>query len=141
MSSATVAISVRVDAASALNALRKGEKRFAYAVSNAINNTALEVQRAMRDRVSRVFTLRRKGFLLSFFPAEKFTLESGADALREYKFNTHKIRHLFCSKCGTQAFAYGHNPDGSEVRAVNLRCVPEVDLAALTLHPYDGASA
>lgn len=64
MSSATVAISVRVDAASALNALRKGEKRFAYAVSNAINNTALEVQRAMRDRVSRVFTLRRKGFLL-----------------------------------------------------------------------------
>jgi len=84
---------------------------------------------------------RRKGFLLGFFPADKFTLESGADALREYKFNTHKIRHLFCSKCGTQAFAYGHNPDGSEVRAVNLRCVPEVDLAALTLHPYDGASA
>ena len=84
---------------------------------------------------------RRKGFLLGVCPADRFTLESGADALREYKFNTHKIRHLFCSKCGTQAFAYGHNPDGSEVRAVNLRCVPEIDLDKLALHPYDGASA
>jgi hypothetical protein len=25
--------------------------------------------------------------------------------------------------------------------AVNLRCVPAIDLAALTLQPYDGASA
>ncbi len=84
---------------------------------------------------------RRKGFLLSFFPAEKFILDSGADDLREYKFNTHKIRHLFCAKCGTQAFAYGKGPDGSDVRAINLRCVPGIELATLELQPYDGASA
>lgn len=83
---------------------------------------------------------RRKGFLLAFFPADKFNLESGSDALREYKFNTHKIRHLFCEKCGTEPFAYGANPDGSPVRAVNLRCVPSVDLDALDLQRYDGAS-
>jgi len=83
---------------------------------------------------------RRKGFLLAFFPADKFNLDSGTDSLREYKFNTHKIRHLFCEKCGTEPFAYGANPDGSPVRAVNLRCVPAVDLDALELQKYDGAS-
>jgi len=83
---------------------------------------------------------RRKGFLLSFFPAERFTLEAGEEALQDYAFNTHKINHRFCRHCGTQAFAYGANPDGSPVRAVNLRCVPAIDLDALTLQHFDGAS-
>src|SRR5262249_43649823 len=83
---------------------------------------------------------RRKGFLLGFFPVERFSITSGAGQLREYTFNTHKIRHQFCAKCGTQAFAYGNNPDGSEVRAVNLRCVPSIDISKLTLNYYDGAS-
>lgn len=83
---------------------------------------------------------RRKGFLLSFFPASAVTLDAGADELQSYRFNTHKIEHLFCRHCGTQPLAAGANPDGSPVRAVNLRCVPDVDLQALTLHPHDGAS-
>ncbi|OZI24198.1 aldehyde-activating protein [Bordetella genomosp. 7] len=83
---------------------------------------------------------RRKGFLLSFFPADLFTLEAGADDLVSYRFATHKIDHRFCRHCGTQPFAYGANPDGSPVRAVNLRCVPDADLDALTLQKYDGAS-
>ncbi|HWK69918.1 MAG TPA: GFA family protein [Burkholderiaceae bacterium] len=84
---------------------------------------------------------RRKGFLLSFFPAEQFTLTQGEEALRSYKFNTHKIAHRFCQICGTEPFAYGANPDGSEVRAINLRCVPAIDLDALKLQHYDGAKA
>ncbi|UYO92388.1 GFA family protein [Pollutimonas sp. M17] len=84
---------------------------------------------------------RRKGFLLSFFPAEQFTLTQGEEALRSYKFNTHKIAHRFCQICGTEPFAYGANPDGSEVRAINLRCVPAIDLDALELQHYDGAKA
>jgi hypothetical protein len=32
-------------------------------------------------------------------------------------------------------------PDGKPMRAVNLRCVPGVDLDALKLQKYDGASA
>lgn len=83
---------------------------------------------------------RRKGFLLAFYPAEAFTLISGADALRPYTFNTHKIEHQFCATCGTEAFAYGANPDGSPVRAVNLRCVPSIDLDSLTVQSFDGAS-
>ncbi|MCD0503630.1 GFA family protein [Bordetella petrii] len=83
---------------------------------------------------------RRKGFLLSFFLADVFTLDAGADALQSYQFNTHKIDHRFCRHCGTEPVAYGANPDGSAVRAVNLRCVPDIDLNTLTLQHYDGAS-
>ncbi|MDX3894156.1 GFA family protein [Pusillimonas sp.] len=84
---------------------------------------------------------RRKGFLLSFFPAEQFTLLRGEEALSSYRFNTHKIEHRFCRHCGTQPFAEGANPDGSAVRAVNLRCVPSIDLDALALQRFDGAAA
>jgi len=84
---------------------------------------------------------RRKGFLLTFVPANLFRLVTGEDDLRSYRFNTHRIEHRFCTTCGTQAFACGTGPDGSETRAINLRCVPEVDLDSLRLQPFDGASA
>jgi hypothetical protein len=84
---------------------------------------------------------RAKGFLLAFFPAAQFTLKSGADVLERYTFNTHKIEHQFCRKCGTQAFAYGVGPDGSSVRAINLRSVRSVDLDSLAVQKIDGASA
>ena len=84
---------------------------------------------------------RRKGFLLAFIPRDAFTLQSGADDLREYTFNKHKIKHQFCATCGTEAFAYGSNPDGSPVVALNLRCVPAIDPVKLKVQEYDGASA
>ncbi|NYT81584.1 GFA family protein [Alcaligenaceae bacterium] len=84
---------------------------------------------------------RRKGFLLSFVPAEQFTLLQGEDSLVSYRFNTHQIEHRFCRHCGTQPFAMGTNPDGSAVRAVNLRCVPSIDLGSLELQHFDGANA
>jgi hypothetical protein len=83
---------------------------------------------------------RQKGLLLSFFPANLFTLTSGENALTTYEFNAHKIAHRFCMICGCQPFAAGKNPDGSEMRAVNLRSVPDVNLDALELQHYDGAS-
>ncbi|MGB6006936.1 GFA family protein [Castellaniella sp.] len=83
---------------------------------------------------------RAKGFLLAFFPAEKFSLTQGQDSLRSYRFNTHQIEHQFCAVCGTQAFALGALPDGTLSRAVNLRCVPQADLDALDLTRYDGAN-
>ncbi|GAA4337441.1 GFA family protein [Pigmentiphaga soli] len=84
---------------------------------------------------------RRKGTVLAFFPADRFELTAGEDALRTYTFNTHRIEHRFCSVCGTQPFAFGSMPDGSPVRAVNLRCVPAIDLDALEIKRFDGASA
>src|SRR3546814_21097247 len=70
---------------------------------------------------------RRKGFLLSFIPAQQFTLLQGENELRSYTFNTHKNAHLFCQRCGKEPFANGANHDGSAVVAVILSCVPTID--------------
>ena len=83
----------------------------------------------------------RKGFLLSFAPRSAMTLESGEDALTEYRFNTHKIAHQFCSVCGVQPHGFGQMPDGTETAAINARCIDGVDLTSLNRVPYDGASA
>jgi len=83
---------------------------------------------------------RRKGFLLTFVPKADFSLNSGEDALTEYRFASHKIAHRFCATCGTQAFGMGTGPDGVETVAVNLRCVPECDLDSLVIKKHDGAS-
>ena len=88
----------------------------------------------------RLSICRQKGLLLSFFPVGKFTLVSGEDALTTYEFNAHKIQHGFCRVCSSQPFAFGTNPDGSEMRPVNLRCVPSVNLEGLELQHFDGAS-
>jgi len=82
---------------------------------------------------------RRKGLLLTFVPRSAVTVR-GEEALREYLFNTHKISHRFCTTCGSETFAFAQTPDGGEGCAVNLRCVPAVDLAALEIQHYDGAS-
>jgi len=83
---------------------------------------------------------RRKGFLLHFVPVDRFRLDKGEDALASYLFYKHKIEHRFCKTCGTEPFAEGAMPDGSKIRAVNLRCVPSVDLDALEIQKVDGAS-
>lgn len=83
---------------------------------------------------------RRKGFLLTFVPVDQFRIDTGEDALETYNFNKHKIHHQFCTTCGTEAFAAGEGPGGAKIAAVNLRCVPSVDLDALTINKVDGAS-
>ncbi len=82
---------------------------------------------------------RRKGFLLSFVPVEQFRLDKGADQLASYLFYKHNIEHQFCKTCGTQPFATGQLR-GAKMQAINLRCVPAIDLDALTIKQVDGAS-
>jgi len=81
----------------------------------------------------------RKGFVLTFVPVDQFRLDSGAEQLTDYLFYKHAIMHQFCRTCGTEAFALGKSPQG-EMRAINLRCVPSVDIDALTIQKVDGAS-
>ena len=83
---------------------------------------------------------RRKGFLLIFVPATQFTLTRGEDTLTDYFFNRHMIAHRFCATCGCQPFGRGKGPEGNEMAAINLRCVPEVDIDALEIEKADGAS-
>lgn len=83
---------------------------------------------------------RKRGALLAFAPAEKFSLTSGEADLAEYQFNRKIIHHLFCSRCGVGSFSRGRGPDGAEMVAVNVRCLDGVDLDTLTVRKFDGAS-
>lgn len=79
-----------------------------------------------------------RGLLPSFVPAAQFTLLSGQDKLRDYQFGKKRIHHLFCADCGVESFARDTAPKGADMVAINVRCLEGVDLAALTLTPFDG---
>ncbi len=78
----------------------------------------------------------KKGFPHLIVAPEQFELISGADALTTYRFNTGTARHTFCSHCGIHAF-YVPRSDPDKID-VNVRCLDGVDLAALTVHRFDG---
>jgi hypothetical protein len=80
------------------------------------------------------------GSVLAFAPATAFELRQGEDALTEYKFHAHKIRHLFCETCGIESFARAVSPEGVDMAAINVRCLDDVDVFALKPHPFDGKS-
>ncbi len=80
----------------------------------------------------------RAGTLLTFVPADRFKLLSGADDLADYQFNHLVIHHLFCSTCGIKSFARGKSRDGSATVAINARCLDGIDLDALTIQKWDG---
>ena len=80
----------------------------------------------------------RKGFLLWFVPGAALSVTAGAETLNTYTFNTHAIQHQFCPVCGCQGFGLGRMPDGSETAAINVRCLEDVDLDAVTRVPVDG---
>ena len=83
----------------------------------------------------------RSGTYLTFAPATQFKLLSGEGVLTDYQFNKHVIHHLFCSRCGIKSFARGVGRDGSEMVAINARCLDGVDLAKLNVKAYDGQHA
>ncbi len=82
----------------------------------------------------------KRGLLLTFVPASAFTLTKGAEELSDYRFNTMKIRHLFCKGCGVEAFGMGKSEDGTETVALNVRCIDDIDLDDIKATPFDGKS-
>ena len=83
---------------------------------------------------------RKRGLLLAFAPPASFRLRTGSEALTDYQFNRNVIHHLFCSSCGTASFARGVGQDGSEMIAINARCLDDVDLEGLNVVAFDGKS-
>jgi hypothetical protein len=83
---------------------------------------------------------QKRGALWSFVPAADFGLRAGADDLRDYQFGKKKVHHVFCAQCGVGSFSRGTAPDGSQMIAINVRCLDDVDIAALTTTPFDGRS-
>ena len=82
----------------------------------------------------------RKGYLLWFIPRAGMRLTTPESALSTYRFNTHAIAHHFCSHCGCAPFGFGSDPSGQATAAVNVRCLEDVDLDALSITPVDGRS-
>lgn len=84
---------------------------------------------------------RRLGSRLAFTSESGFKLLKGEDALTEYTFNKHVIRHQFCKVCGIEPFAYGKGKDGTAMVAINVNCLDGVDATALPVQHFDGAAA
>ena len=83
---------------------------------------------------------RRKGSLHHFTTPDKFSLEGSRDDIQVYTFNRHVIRHQFCKTCGCAPFAEGTGPGGQAMVEINLRCAEGIDLDALEIARFDGAS-
>lgn len=81
---------------------------------------------------------QKLGSVLTFTPRANFELLQGEDALTEYLFNKHVIRHQFCKICGIESFAYGLMPDGTQMAAINANCLDGVEPRTLKSHHYDG---
>ena len=78
----------------------------------------------------------KKGFLHLIVPPEQFELLSGEDNLTTYTFNTGVAKHTFCKTCGIHSF-YTPRSDPDKID-VNVRCIDDVDLDALTIKTFDG---
>jgi hypothetical protein len=83
----------------------------------------------------------KTGTMLSFVPVESFRLLSGEEKLTDYQFNKMVIHHLFCSVCGVRSFAKGKKPDGTEMRAINVRCLDDVELEKVPTHQVNGRAS
>ena len=118
----------------------QGEKRMSFEGSCHCGAVAFTVDAPAPEQAisCNCSHCRRKGFLLAFYPAAQVQV-SGEGSLTEYRFNTHKLAHRFCRECGVQPFAEGVGPDGAATRAINLRCVPALDLDSLTVQTFNGA--
>ena len=101
---------------------------------------AFEVDAPARVTVSECncSVCRMTGFLHLIVPRAHFRLLRGTEALSEYRFNTGAAQHLFCSHCGVKSFYVPRsNPDGY---SVNLRCLDQSTLAAVTIEPFDDSA-
>lgn len=80
----------------------------------------------------------RRASQLWFVPRSSLRLKTPESSLATYTFNKHVIQHRFCPKCGIHAFGEGSDPKGNPVAAINLRCIENLDLAAIRVQHYDG---
>ncbi|WMT87109.1 GFA family protein [Pelagibacterium sp. 26DY04] len=77
---------------------------------------------------------RRLNAVMHSVPDSDFVLESGGEALKTFRFNSHTIAHQFCTVCGIQPFASGTDRDGRALHVVNVNCLdnPVYDPGAIT---------
>jgi len=112
-----------------------------YEGSCHCGNVAFEVEGEFAEALDcNCSFCRKRGGLLGFVPMTQFELKTPREKVSTYTFKSHAIRHNFCADCGIAPYSEASAPDGTAMAAINLRCVPAVDLGALKINPYDGAS-
>lgn len=80
----------------------------------------------------------RKGALMWFVPRQALRVRAEPGAMGTYTFNRHVIKHNFCKTCGIHPYGEGAMPDGTEMAAINLRCVEGLDLSTIPVQHHDG---
>jgi hypothetical protein len=82
---------------------------------------------------------KRTNFLGAKVRPEEFKCISGKDSLTDYLFNSKTVHHLFCSRCGVQAFGHANIPQaGGEYYTVNVHCLEGADITGVPIKYYDG---
>jgi hypothetical protein len=76
-----------------------------------------------------------------FAPGNDLRLLTPEGNASTYLFNKHAISHRFCPTCGIHPHGEGTGPDGKRMAAVNLRCVQDLDLAAIPVQHVNGRAS
>ena len=79
---------------------------------------------------------RRRGALWHGASEQQLRIVEGESELELYQFNTKTAKHYFCRHCGIHPFIRPRLDPGRW--AVNVRCLHDVDLSSLKIHPFDG---
>ncbi|WP_043772706.1 GFA family protein [Algiphilus aromaticivorans] len=68
--------------------------------------------------------------------ADALRVLEGEEQLSVYQFGAHRIRHLFCPRCGVRPFGRAADPaTGADMAVVNLACLDDVSDAELAATP------
>ncbi|MEO1045224.1 MAG: GFA family protein [Pseudomonadota bacterium] len=79
---------------------------------------------------------RRTGYRHLIVPHRNFTLLSGEEVLRSYRFGTGAAEHLFCSHCGIKSFYQPRShPD---CWSLHFDCLDDVSLLQPKFRHFDG---
>ena len=81
---------------------------------------------------------QRKGTLMWFVPRAALALLTPPENMATYTFNKHVIQHRFCKHCGIQSFAWGKDPRGNEMAAINLRCLEDFEFESIPVKQVNG---
>lgn len=79
---------------------------------------------------------RRKGALWHGTSGAGVRILTGESELTLYQFNTMTAKHYFCKHCGIHPLTRPRLDPS--IWVVNVRCLDDIDLTSLAVHPFDG---
>jgi len=77
---------------------------------------------------------KARSWLMAVSP-EDFRLLCGDSEVREYRFNSNRIRHVFCKHCGVRSFGSAEMPQGGKMFVVYVSCLDDVEADELASAP------